>query len=208
MARGPRAEAVKEASEGPRIVDFLVPNFQFPRGSRLMLDTCVLWGALDQSDLWNPIANWLFQTAIYIPGAPRTYIIDRVQGELAHVGTRAKQRAGAALGRLADNEFTLECRASTIQQLEELLGPHPMTVCLHTSDAVMAEWRTLYRTLPLDETDALLIAGCVVYGLDLVTVDNNLVSALRTRREHLSEPGYDFSIYYTVNASAPMPSST
>lgn len=102
----------------------------------------------------------------------------------------------------------LSIRGTAIAGLERLLGPHPKTVSLPSSEAVMNEWRNLYRRFALDETDALLVATCTVYGLDLVTVDRGLVTTLIQNQTELADPGYDFNIYYTERPLVASPEAT
>lgn len=69
----------------------------------------------------------------------------------------------------------------------------------------MVEWQRLYEMLPFDETDALQLATCKVYGFDFLTVDKRLVDMALGASEELTRLGYPFRIYHTPNPLAQAP---
>ncbi|MGE5589531.1 MAG: hypothetical protein ACM3ZA_02710 [Bacillota bacterium] len=61
--------------------DFLKAGFRSDPGARLLVDTSVLIGHLNASDLWHDLIGWLFATAVLVEPAPRMIVTHRVLGE-------------------------------------------------------------------------------------------------------------------------------
>ena len=184
--------------------DFLKAGFQFGPGIRLLVGTSVLIGYLNVSDLWHQIAVWLFDAAILVEPAPRMFVTHRVLGEYAHrVSRDFLEHVGGRLRRPTRQDVSA-ARAGALKRLTAILGPYPLIGLFPSTEAVMVEWQRLYEMLPFDETDALQLANCKVYGFDFLTVDRRLIEVALGAREELTRLGYSFRIYHTPNlAQAP-----
>lgn len=207
-----RREAGSGSAEPARELfqeNFLRADFRFPVSTRLLLDTSVLLGLLFPGDGWHRVVGWLFRQAIFVPQAPRTFIVDRVQGEFVHQGYRLlMQDLRNKRGRELTFEEQMQCRQEVTDKLEAIMGPYPKVGYFPGSESVMAEWRTLYSRFPFGETDALLLATCNVYGLDLLTVDGDLVDLVDQYRQDLTRGGYHFGVYHTPDPNAPLPAES
>jgi len=190
---------------GLSFTDFLQVGFRFPMGTRLLVDACILLGYLNANDPWHPIMSWLFTSSILIPQAPRMFIVDRTQGEFGHVASYVLARDLTRGTRKPTEAEILACRKNALSRLEAIMGPYPLLGCFPGSESSMSEWRALYRDFPFGETDALLLATCMVYGLDLLTVDNDLVKLAQRHQTELTRRGYHFNLYYTPKAEAAIP---
>lgn len=188
--------------------DFLQAGFSFPVGTRLLVDACVLLGYLNASDPWHPITKWLFRHAILVPHAPRMFIIDRTQGEFGHVASKLLATNLTGGSREPTSSEYITCRHEALSRLESMMGPYPLLGYFPGSESGMSEWRALYKGFLFGETDALLLATCMVYSLDLLTVDHNLVRLAHTHQRDLSSRGYHFTVYYTPRAQAIVPTAT
>jgi len=128
--------------------DFLKAGFQFDPGARLVMDTSVLIGYLNASDLWHQLIRWLFATAVLVEPAPKMFVMHRVVGEYAHWVSR--DVVGRLVGRTRrpTRQDVSAVRTGAVKRLTDLLGPYPLIGLFPSTEAVMVEWQRLYEMLP------------------------------------------------------------
>lgn len=199
----PRSRSLSQAitegtSRGVLLEDFLQTEFSFAAGTRLLVDSSALIGALNANDEWHAVLSWLFQKAILTPEvAPRTFITPHILGEYAHYATKGLLKSG--------NEALISARNIAMSQLDRVIGLYPMIELLPDVGDVIEEWRLLYTSVPFGTTDAFLLATCKVKSLDFLTVDNRLVDVARQNGAWLKRQGYRFTIYSTANPASTVP---
>jgi len=200
MYRNPSKPLPVDPTQAFAACDFFTAGFCFPPSSRLLLDSSLILAYLSKDDCLHPIAGWLFKTSLLLDySAPRMFIIDATQVEYAHAYREAVTRS--FVGDPSSAAKQRRFRREAIGLLESLLGPYPLISTIPLSDAIMLEWRELNANFVFGETDALMLAVCKVYGLDLVTLDSRLMNLAIANRRHLTRRRYFFRIYSTKGIS-------